>query len=119
MPATAVSTPIQAAVEAIADNLGKYDPQKMVPDVHSYLGHLHEPIEALRDAIRNFAEKLGELPAESAVAEALKDMIPGLDSSVAAAQEVSTLFNTRHAEEIDRHFNPRRHEGAWNFEGAQ
>jgi hypothetical protein len=110
MPA---SSPVQNAVESIT-SMGKFAPEAVVPDVEGYLEHLADPITALSAALKTFADHLSGMPVHPSVAEAIKNMIPGLSASAEAAGEVFTLFKAKHGPELDQHYNPRPQERAWN-----
>jgi hypothetical protein len=109
-----VSTPVQGAVDAINDSMGRYAPESLIPDVEGYLEHLPDVIEAYRDAVRGFADKLTQMPVHPDVAEALKDTIPGLDAVADAAREVLAVFKAKHGPDLERHYNPRANERASN-----
>jgi hypothetical protein len=109
------SAPVNQVVEAIGDSLGKFAPESVVPDVEALLENQHRIYEALQENIKKLASRLDdELPVHADVAEGLREMIPAFNSLIDQAGEVYSTFKSRHAQELDQHYNPRPSERAWN-----
>lgn len=111
-----VSSPqVEQVIEAINDTLGKFSPEKVVPDVEALLENLPKIADALSDAVKKLADRLtDELPVHSDVPEALREMIPAFGTMRDRSDEAYSVFKSRHAQELDQHYNPRAGEKAWN-----
>jgi hypothetical protein len=109
------SAPVEQVVEAIGNALGNFTPESVVPDVEALLENQHKIYEALVENLKKIAGRLDEdLPVHSDVSEGLREMIPSLNTLADQANEVYGTFKTRHAQELEQHYNPRTGEKAWN-----
>jgi hypothetical protein len=108
------SAPIERVNEAITDSLGAFAPEKIFPEVDSFLENLPSVPRGLADAVRKIAGKLDEMPVSSDVPEALREMIPQLEALAERADETFSTFKAKHEQEREQHLNPRSSESAWN-----
>jgi phage-related minor tail protein len=109
------SAPVEAVVEAINSAFGNFNPQEVVPDVEAFLENLPKVFEALTDGLKKVAGRLDEdLPVHKDVGEAVRELAAPLGGLSERAEEAYTTFKSRHAQELDQHYNPRPHEEAWN-----
>jgi hypothetical protein len=109
------SAPVEQVVESIGSALGNFTPESVVPDVEALLENQHKIYEALQENLKKLAARLDdELPVHADVSEGLREMIPSLSSLIDQANEVYATFKSRHAQELDQHYNARPNEKAWN-----
>jgi len=110
----AMSSAIDAAVEAIHDHLGSWEPQNAT-EIGSFLQGLPDLYEALGDALTRVADRFGdELPVHSSVSEHLREMASQSAGLREYAEEAHSQFRNSHEVELSRLENPRHGEGLWD-----
>jgi hypothetical protein len=109
------SAPVTAVTEAVNDAFGKFDPERIVPDVENFFASLDQVPEALADALKKLAGRFeDERPIHPDVTEQLREMIPMLNALAERAREVNATFRSRHEQELKQHHEGRPREDAWN-----
>lgn len=84
-------------------------------DVKGHLDMLHElPLQAAA-AIRVLTERLAaDYPIDHQVIDAMQQVYETLLAATGPAEEVAAVFSAVHADDINRHLQPRTNERLWN-----
>ncbi|MFF0389620.1 hypothetical protein ACFYS8_13150 [Kitasatospora sp. NPDC004615] len=123
---TRVSTPldgtngtfsITSATDVILQAATTFEPEKMA-DFQTLIEELPDAYITLQDVLRVLAESAAEkLPVSPTVVEEIGTAYRAMNGVVAALQEVAPVYRKAHAEDLERHENPRNGldaERKWN-----
>lgn len=109
-----MSNHIDAAAEAIDQNIGAWQPDNAL-DLDQFLSGLPRLFESASEAISRVADTLGEqFPVDPAVTERLRELAVTAGGMADMAGEAHTVHRTAHAKELDRIENPRPGEQMWD-----
>jgi hypothetical protein len=108
-----VSTPIDAAVEALTVHIGGFEPQN-VAELDAFLGKLGELYEAQANALVQVGDRFAsDMPIEASVHEHLREMASSLAALTDWAAQAHQIYRLAHAEELARLENQRTNEQFW------
>jgi hypothetical protein len=109
-----VSSHIDAATEAISENIGAWAPENAL-DLDAFLSGLPRLFEAVASSVAGVAERLGsEFPVHPSVPDHLQEIAATVAGMGEFAGEAHAIHRTAHAEEMDRIENPRPNERLWD-----
>ncbi len=112
-----MSSHIDAATEALTDNIGMWAPDSAL-DLDSFLAGLPLLFEALAAAVSGVAERLGsEFPVHPSVPEHLEEIAATVAGMGEFAAEAHAIHRVAHAAELERIENPRPNEELWDVAG--
>jgi len=108
---------IDAATEAVSENIGMWAPESAL-DLDSFLAGLPRLFEAVAAAVSGVAERLGaEFPVHPSVPEHLEEISATVAGMADFAAEAHAIHRVAHAAEMERIENPRPHEELWDVAG--
>ena len=109
-----MSTHIDAAAEAVTDNIGSWVPENAL-DLDLFLAGLPRLFEAVAASVAGVAERLGsEFPVDPSVPEHLQEIAATVAGMGEFAGEAHAIHRVAHAAEMERIENPRPHEELWD-----
>jgi hypothetical protein len=109
-----VSSHIDAATEAVEENIGAWVPENAV-DLDSFLLGLPRLFEAVASSVAGVAERLGaDFPVDPSVPEHLQEIAATMAGMGEFAGEAHSIHRTAHAAELERIENPRPNEAIWD-----
>lgn len=104
----------QALSEAIQNEIGGFEPQHAT-EVEAFIAGLSEPFAEFSNSLMIVAERLAsEFPIDAAVAEQLRQLAGHVATCGDWAQEAHRVFRLVHANDLERHENPRTREETWD-----
>jgi hypothetical protein len=102
-----VSSAVEAATEAIDDNIGSFEPENM-DDLAGFLAGLPRLFESLAGSFARIADRFGdELPVHGDVQEHLRELASQAAGLQDYAAEADGIFRAAHADDLNRLENPR------------
>lgn len=114
-----VSSPIDAATEALTENIGAWVPENAL-DLDAFLSGLPRLFEAVASSVSCVAERLGsEFPVHPSVPEHLQEIAATVAGMGEFAGEAHALHRVAHATEMERIEEPRPNEGLWDVAANQ
>jgi hypothetical protein len=109
-----VSSHIEAATEAVTENIGAWVPENAV-DLDLFLAGLPLLFEALASSVASVADRLGEeFPVDPSVPEHLQEIAATVAGMGEFAGEAHAIHRVAHAAEMERIENPRPNEILWD-----
>jgi hypothetical protein len=109
-----VSNQIDAATEAVSENIGGWVPENAV-DLDMFLLGLPRLFEAMASSVAGVAERLGsEFPVHPSVTEHLHEIAATVAGMGEFAGEAHAIHRTAHAAEMERIESPRPNERLWD-----
>jgi hypothetical protein len=110
----AVSSHIDAATEAVSENIGAWVPANAL-DLDMFLAGLPRLFETVASSVATVAERLGsEFPVHPSVPEHLQEIAATVAGMGEFAGEAHAIHRTAHAAEMERIENPRPNEELWD-----
>jgi hypothetical protein len=110
----AVTSHIDAATEAVSENIGAWAPENAL-DLDAFLEGLPRLFEAVAASVAGVAERLGsEFPVDPSVPEHLQEIAATVAGMGEFAGEAHAIHRIAHAAEMDRIENPRPNEELWD-----
>jgi hypothetical protein len=114
-----VSSPIDAATEALTEYIGAWVPENAM-DLDLFLAGLPLLFEAVASSVATVAERLGsEFPVHPSVPEHLQEIAATVAGMGEFAGEAHAIHRTVHATELERIEDPRPNEGIWDVAANQ
>ena len=102
-----MSSAVEAATEAIDDNIGSFEPENM-DDLAGFLAGLPRLFESLAGSLGRIADRFGdELPIHVDVQEHLRELASQTAGLQDYAAEADGIFRAAHADDLNRLENPR------------
>ena len=109
-----VSSHIDAAIEAVSQNIGGWVPESAL-DLDMFLAGLPVLFETMASSVANVAERLGsEFPVHPSVPEHLQEIAATVAGMGEFAGEAHAIHRVAHAAEMERIENPRPNERLWD-----
>jgi hypothetical protein len=109
-----VTSHIDAATEAVSENIGAWAPENAL-DLDAFLAGLPLLFEAVAASVAGVAERLGsEFPVDPSVPEHLQEIAATVAGMGEFAGEAHAIHRIAHAAEMDRIENPRPNEELWD-----
>jgi hypothetical protein len=110
----AVSSHIDAAADAVIENIGAWVPENAL-DLDAFLAGLPRLFEAVASSVAGVAERLGsEFPVDPSVSEHLQEIAATVAGMGEFAGEAHAIHRVAHAAEMERIENPRPNERLWD-----
>lgn len=105
-----VSSRVEAATDAIEENIGSFEPEN-VEDLGSFLRGLPGLYDAVASSLSRVADRFGdELPVDNRVSEHIREMASQAAGLREYADEAYGIFRAAHEEDLNRLENPRPNE---------
>ena len=109
-----MSSQIDAAIEAVSENIGGWVPENAL-DLDMFLAGLPVLFEAVASSVASVAELLGsEFPVHPSVPEHLQEIAATVAGMGEFAGEAHAIHRVAHAAEMERIENPRPNERLWD-----
>lgn len=109
-----MSSHIDAATEAVSENIGAWEPENAL-DLDAFLAGLPRLFEAVAASVARVAERLGsEFPVHPSVPEHLQEIAATVAGMAEFAGEAHAIHRIAHAAEMERIEDPRPNERLWD-----